>query len=78
MYLLPVRPRLKHIFVFYKYKKTDNINRILIIIPKQIILLLFLAMWPGLCKTDNINQMITLSVITLSGFHCSYKTLQFI
>jgi hypothetical protein len=25
----------------------------------------------GLCKTDHINCLITLSVITLSGFHCT-------
>ncbi len=30
-----------------------------------------MAMGLGLCKTDNINRMITLSVITLSGFHCT-------
>jgi hypothetical protein len=33
--------------------------------------LVIFAMQPGLCKTDNINWMITLSVITLSGFYCS-------
>jgi hypothetical protein len=26
----------------------------------------------GLCRTDHINRLITLSVITLSGFHCTY------
>ncbi len=29
--------------------------------------------WPmqsGLCKSDNFNRMITLSVITISGGHC--------
>jgi hypothetical protein len=25
----------------------------------------------GLCKTENITQMITISVITLSSFHCT-------
>ena len=26
--------------------------------------------WPGLCKSDNIKQMITLTRITLSGAYC--------
>jgi hypothetical protein len=29
-----------------------------------------MAVGLGLSKTENINRMITLSVITLSGFHC--------
>ena len=29
----------------------------------------------GLYKTDTTNRMITLSVITLSGFHCIWKSL---
>ncbi len=28
--------------------------------------------WPGLCRTDNINRMITLTVITISGAHCNW------
>ena len=48
-----------------KWKLLVNFDR-----TKQIILLLFLAMRLGLCKTDNFTRMITLSVITLSGFHC--------
>ncbi len=31
--------------------------------------LVFSAMRPGICQTDNIKRMITLSVITLSGFY---------
>ena len=27
--------------------------------------------WPGLCESDNIKPMITLTVITLSGAYCS-------
>ena len=29
-----------------------------------------LLSWPGLCESDNIKQMIKLTVIPLSGFHC--------
>ena len=29
--------------------------------------------WPGLCESDNIKQMITLTVITLSGAYCTLK-----
>ncbi len=39
--------------------------------------MLILLNWPGLLKTDNINRMIRLSVITLSGFHCNLKILTF-
>ena len=27
--------------------------------------------WPGLCESDNIKRMITLTVITLRGAYCS-------
>jgi hypothetical protein len=37
---------------------------------KQILTALFWPNWPGLCKTDNIIRMITLTAITLSGGHC--------
>jgi hypothetical protein len=33
--------------------------------------------WPGLFKYDNINRIIALSVITLSGAHCSYISCNF-
>ncbi len=33
--------------------------------------MLILFKWPGLFQSDNINQMITLTVITLSGFYCT-------
>ena len=29
-----------------------------------------LLSWPGLCESDNIKRMITLTVITLSGGYC--------
>ena len=52
--------------------KTDNNNRIFKQFDhnKRIFLLLIWTNRTGLLKCDNINRMITLSVITLSGFHC--------
>jgi hypothetical protein len=40
---------------------------------KRIFLVLVWTNRTGLLECDNINQMITLSMITLSGFHCSLK-----
>ena len=52
--------------------KSDNIKRILA--PndnnKQHFLSSNLMSWPGLCESDNIKRMITLTVITLSGAYC--------
>ncbi len=36
----------------------------------QSLVVLILLNWPGLLKTDNNNSMITLSMNTISGFHC--------
>ncbi len=67
----------KNFFHVHKSKKTwlhkPNFDH-----NKRIILLLFLPMGMGLCKTDTINQMITLSVITLSSFHCIVKRTTFL
>ena len=30
-----------------------------------------LMSWPGLCESDNIKQMITITVITLSDIYCN-------
>jgi hypothetical protein len=53
--------------------KSDNNNQIF---PKndyikQIFSLLVLIEWSVLCKTENINQKITLTVITISGGFCN-------
>jgi hypothetical protein len=29
--------------------------------------------WPGLVKCDNIIQMMTLNVITITGSHCNWN-----
>ena len=58
--------------------KSDNNKRILA--PNdnntQHFLCSNLMSWPGLCESDNIKRMITLTVITLSGVYCSYKPLR--
>ena len=55
--------------------KSDNNKQILA--PhdynKQHFLCCNLMSWPGLGKSDNIKPMITLTVITLSGAHCTMK-----
>jgi hypothetical protein len=58
--------------------KTDNNNRIFkkFYHNKRIFLLLIWTYRTGLLECDNINQMITLSVITLSGFHCTLHYLR--
>ena len=52
--------------------KSDNNKRILA--PndynKQHFLCSNFMIWPGLCESDNIEQMITLTVITLSSAYC--------
>ena len=56
-----------------KISKSDNNKRILA--PndynKQHFLCNNLMSWPGLCESDNIKWMITLTVITLSGAYCT-------
>ena len=56
------------------YEQTDNNIQSLIVLNK---LFSELFHWKGLglCQCDHINQMITLSVITLSGLHCTFKLL---
>ena len=55
--------------------KSDNNKRILA--PndyiKQHFLCSNLMSWPGLCESDIIKQIITLTVITLSGAYCMIK-----
>ena len=41
---------------------------------KQHFLCSNLMSWPGLCESDNIKRMITLTVITLSGAYCTKST----
>ena len=57
--------------------KSDNNKRILA--PndnnKQHFLCSNLMSWPGLCKSDNIKRMITLTMITLSGTYCTLLAL---
>ena len=56
--------------------KSDNNKQILA--PndynKQRFLSIKMMSWPGLCECDNIKLMITLTVITLSGAYCTFKT----
>ena len=40
---------------------------------KTIFYSVFWWVLPGLCETDSIKQMITLTVITLSSFYCNYN-----
>ena len=58
--------------------KTDNNNQIFKQFDhnKRIFLLQIWTNRTGLLECDNINRMITLSVITLSGFHCNKNTVQ--
>ena len=56
----------------YTISKSDNNKRILATndYNKQHFLCSNLMSWPGLCESDNIKRMITLTVITLSGAYC--------
>jgi hypothetical protein len=57
------------IFIMKFVKKTDNINRILITLTGFFYWYLNRSDL-GLERSDYINRMITLTVITLSGFYC--------
>ncbi len=52
-----------------KFLKSDNINRILITLT-GFFYWYFNRSDLGLEQSDHINRMITLTVITLSGFYC--------
>jgi hypothetical protein len=53
--------------------QTENNNQVLSNFDynKRIFGLLILLKRPDHLETDKINQMVTLSVIIISGFHCS-------
>ncbi len=55
------------------FEETDNIIPSLITINELSYILVYLI-GLGLGQSDHIIQMITLSVITLSGFHCNRMT----
>ena len=48
-------------------RQTDSFDH-----NKRIIYTVLFPKWPGTWQFDNINRMITLSVITLSGLHCMW------
>ena len=58
--------------IVHSESKTDNNNQIFELFDhlKRIFLLLVWINRPSLLECDNNIRMITLSVITLSGFHC--------
>ncbi len=61
-------------FITYetKYFKSDANNRLFDSINRWISLM-FIPVWLGQDKTDSISRLIQLSVIQLSGGHCSYN-----
>jgi hypothetical protein len=61
--------------IVHSESKTDNNNQIFELFDhlKRIFLLLVWINRPGLLECDNNIRMITSSVITLSGFHCTYE-----
>ena len=65
----------ENIIFMMKFLKSDNINRIVITLT-DFFYWYFDKSDSGLEQTDHINRMITLTVITLSGFYCIMKTLK--
>jgi hypothetical protein len=57
-------------FFTVKFLKSDNNNRILITLT-GLFYWYFNRSDLGLGQSDHINRMITLTVITLSGFYCN-------
>ena len=57
-----------------KILKSDNINRIVITLT-DFFYWSFNVSDLGLEQSDHINRMITLTVITLSGFYCTLRHL---